>query len=240
LIEFNSKHLTYFFTHPKKEYELKDDLKDSNSVKSVKLKKSKSNTNFKVYKGLKKQIVQAYSGYNVNFDNNGESIFTFHANQNLIRLYLKQFQAVYPLPFDSIIKLRDFLEMFLYQRLKKEKFRILNWNKNQLILFSYLTELNINDNSYCSSLNIKNNYLLSKIIVFYVIDIINDKLIHTKLMLEPNENLYITSTEDKNNNKNEFKSYFNSIIKHFRETETKIREALKIPEIPETNESLEL
>lgn len=233
LIEFNSKHLTYFFPHPKKEeYALKNDLEDSSS--SLKLKKSIGN--IKVYKGLKKQLLEVYSAFMENNKNNGESIFTFHASQKLIRLYLKEFQSVYQIPNDSKITLKDFLEMLLLLRLKNEKFRILDWNKKQVTLFAYLPEININDNSYSSSL-IKNNSLLREISVFYVIESVSDRLINTNLMLEPNENIYIPSPEEKNNNKNGFKSYFDSVIKHFKETDIKIREKLKLPEINESTES---
>ena len=239
LIKFNDKHLTYFFTHPKKEYDINNDLnnlKHSGSNKSLNLKKSTNGT--KVYKGLKNQLIKVYSTLKEKESGeiNGESIFTYHTSQKLISLYLKQFQTVYMLPIDSEIVLSNFLEMILLQRIKNEKFQILNWNRTQMILFSYLSELNIKN--YSSS-NVKNNTLLNKIIIFYTLEIINEgekKLINTKLILEPNENLYISNPEGKNNNKNEFKSYFKSIINHFQETEIKIRETLKIPEIPEINE----
>ena len=209
LIEFNGKHLTYFLTQPKKEFDINENL-DNLKISS---NKSLDKFNFQKEDNEKKE----------------ESIFTFHASQKLIDIYLKQFQMVYELPFDSENILRDILEIILVQRLQNENFKILNWNRRQMILFSYLSKLKFNN---CFSFNIQNNPLLNTIIVFYTIEIIIEptkKLITTKLMLEPNENLFITKTEE-TNNKNEVKSYFRAIINHFKEIDNKIKENLKIPE----------
>ena len=200
LIEINPKHLTYFLTQPKKEFDMDEDLK--------KLKNLKNNSSNNVLSQINNQ--------NEENEKKEESIFTFHASQNLIRMYLKNFQMVYELPFDSNEKtLRNFLENLLLQRLKKENFQILNWNQRQMILFSYLSKLKINN---YSSFNIKDNPLLKSIIVFYTIEIIDEKtkiLVNTKLMLEPNENLFIFNSEENNDNKDENKSYFKSIINYF-------------------------
>ena len=201
LIEINGKHLTYFLTPPKKEFNMDENLNN--------------NLNIDIEKENEKKE---------------EGIFTYQASQKLISIYLKQFQMVYQLPFDSDTILRNFLENLLYQRLKIENFQILNWNKRQMILFSYLSKLNIQN--YSSS-NIKNNPLLNTIIVFYTIEIVyesTNKLVFTKLMLEPNENLFIFNPEEKNTNKNEVKSYFKSIINHFEEIGNKIKESLIIQE----------
>ena len=230
LIEFNEKHLTYFLTQPKKEINIKNDLKELkfSSEKSL----GNSYEKGKKYKELKHILnnINSIIKQNDSYENKEEeSMFTNFASKNLINIYLKQYQKVYQLPFDSEIALRNFLEILFLQRLKIENFQILNWNKSQMILFSYLSDLNIKD--YNS--NIKNNHLLSKILVFYSIEIINGeskKLINTKLMFEPNENLFICNPEENNSNKSEVKSYFISIINHFEEIEKKIRESLKIKE----------
>ena len=222
LIEFNDKHITYFLTQQKKDSFNNKDLKD------LKFSSSKSLGNSyekgKLYKELKPILSNIYSiKQKYNYHNKEEeSIFTNFASQNLITIYLKQYQKFYQLTFESEIKFRNFLEILLNQRLKNENFHILNWNEMQMILFSYLSDLNIkNYNS-----NIKNNPLLCKILVFYSIEIINEedkKIINTRLMFEPNENLFIFNPEEKNSNKQEVKSYFMSIINHFEETELKIR-----------------
>ena len=211
LIEINEKHLTYFLTQQKKEFNMDDNL-------SVDMNKSLNTS-------LNKIDIQKDEN-----EKQEESIFTYQASQKLISIYLKQFQMVYELPFDSDIILRNFLENLLLERLKTEEFLILNWNKRQMILFNYLPKLKFKN---YSSLNIKNNPLLDSIIIFYTIEIIykpTKKLINTKLMLEPNENLFNLRIEEKDTNKNEVKrSYFKDIINYFEEVGNKIRESLKIP-----------
>ena len=211
LIEINEKHLTYFLTQQKKEFNMDDNL-------SVDMNKSLNTS-------LNKIDIQKDEN-----EKQEESIFTYQASQKLISIYLKQFQMVYELPFDSDIILRNFLENLLLERLKTEEFLILNWNKRQMILFNYLPKLKFKN---YSSLNIKNNPLLDSIIIFYTIEIIykpTKKLINTKLMLEPNENLFNLRIEEKDTNKNEVKrSYFKDIINYFEEVGNKIRESLRIP-----------
>ena len=210
LIEFNGKHLTYFLTQPKKGFDINENL----NILKISSNKSLNKINIQKEENEKKE----------------ESIFTYHASQKLISIYLKQFQMVYQMPFDSENILRNFLENLLLQRLQNENFQILNWNKRQMILFCYLSNLKINN---YFSFNIQNNPLLNSIIIFYTIEIIYDsskKLVNTKLMLEPNENLFIFKTEENDKNKNEVKSYFRSIISHFEEIGNKIKETLTVPE----------
>ena len=102
-----------------------------------------------------------------------------------------------------------------------------------MILFSYLPELNLGNNFFSS--NIKSNPVFSSIIVLFSLEIIREeekKLIATKLMLEPNENLFIFNHEEEKNNNNiyEDKSYFTTIIEYFQKTDLKIKEKLKISE----------
>ena len=242
LIEIYEKHLTYFLTKQNEEYELdksqiqinkSNDISTSNN--NLNLIKKNNTKNYyekeKVYKGMKNKINNLYSIFKEveDYKKNGDSLFTYLASQKLVSMYLKQYQMVYELPFDSDI-LRDFIGIILLQRLN-ENFQILNWNKNQMILFSFLTNLNLKINF--SSSDIKNNPLLSTIIVLFSIEIIveeNKKLITTKLMFEPNENLFIINRGEKNENINEDKSYFKSIIKYFEESGMKIKEKLKINE----------
>ena len=187
----------------------------------------------KVYKGMRNKIYNLYSSLKEieDFKNSGDSLFTYLVSQKLISKYLIQYQKVYEIPSTSEIILRDFLESLLFQRLN-ENFEILNWNKNQMILFSYLPELNFGNNFFSS--NIKSNPVFSSIIVLFSLEIIQEdekKLIATKLMLEPNENLFIFNhEEEEKKNIYEEKSYFTTIIEYFKKTDLKIKEKLKISE----------
>ena len=187
----------------------------------------------KVYKGMRNKIYNLYSSLKEieDFKNSGDSLFTYLVSQKLISKYLIQYQKVYEIPSTSEVILRNFLESLLFQRLN-ENFEILNWNKNQMILFSYLPELNLGNNF--SSSNIKSNPVFSSIIVLFSLEIIQEdekKLIATKLMLEPNENLFIFNhEEEEKKNIYEEKSYFTTIIEYFKKTDLKIKEKLKISE----------
>lgn len=242
LIDINEKHLTYFLTQHNEdmdtennEYKLNENNSSNNNLNLLK-KNVIISKNYiervKVYKGMKNKIYNLYSSFKEveDFKNNGDSLFTYLVSQKLISKYLIQYQKVYEIPSTSEIILRDFLECLLFQRLN-ENFQILNWNKNQMILFSYLPELNLGNNF--SSSNIKSNPALSSIIVLFSLEIIKEeekKLIATKLMLEPNENLFIFNHEEESNNIYEDKSYFRTIIEYFEKTDLKIKEKLKISE----------
>ena len=107
-----------------------------------------------------------------------------------------------------------------------------------MIFFSYFNNLIIEDPLFN---NIKNNPLLNNIIVLYSIKIEeqkNGKLVVSKLIFEPNENLYllnnneanIKSEEEKNNEINFPKdnSYFKAIMKYFEQDKIRIRKSIKI------------
>ena len=240
LIDIKEKHLTYFLTQhnddmdiDNDEYKLKDNSSNNNNINLLK-KNTMGGKNLKVYKGMRNKIYNLYSSLKEieDFKNNGDSLFTYLVSQKLISKYLIQYQKVYEIPSTSDNILRDFLECLLFQRLN-ENFQILNWNKNQMILFSYLPELNLGNNFFSS--NIKSNPVFSSIIVLFSLEIIREeekKLIATKLMLEPNENLFIFNHEEEKNNNNiyEDKSYFTTIIEYFQKTDLKIKEKLKISE----------
>lgn len=244
LIDIKEKHLTYFLTQhnddmdiDNDEYKLKDNSSNNNNINLLK-KNTMGGKNYiervKVYKGMRNKIYNLYSSLKEieDFKNNGDSLFTYLVSQKLISKYLIQYQKVYEIPSTSDNILRDFLECLLFQRLN-ENFQILNWNKNQMILFSYLPELNLGNNFFSS--NIKSNPVFSSIIVLFSLEIIREeekKLIATKLMLEPNENLFIFNHEEEKNNNSiyEDKSYFTTIIEYFQKTDLKIKEKLKISE----------
>ena len=181
---------------------------------------------------MRNKIYNIYSSIKEieDFKNSGDSLFTYLVSEKLISKYLIQYQKVYEIPSTSEVILRNFLENLLFQRLN-ENFQILNWNKNQMILFSYLPELNLGNNF--SSSNIKSNPVFSSIIVLFSLEMIQEeekKLIATKLMLEPNENLFIFNHEEEKKNIYEEKSYFTTIIEYFEKTDLKIKEKLKISE----------
>ena len=242
LIDINEKHLTYFLTQQNDDldsdsdvYKLKENISSNNNINLLQ-KNSMGSKNYiervKVYKGMRNKIYNLYSSLKEieDFKNNGDSLFTYLVSQKLISKYLIQYQKVYEIPSTSENILRDFLECLLFQRLN-ENFQILNWNKNQMILFSYLPELNLGNNF--SSCNIKSNTVFSSIIVLFSLEIITEeekKLIATKLMLEPNENLFIFNHEEEKQNMFEHKSYFRTIIEYFEKTDLKIKEKLKISE----------
>ena len=242
LIDINEKHLTYFLTQQNDDldsdndvYKLKENISSNNNINLLQ-KNSMGSKNYiervKVYKGMRNKIYNLYSSFKEieDFKNNGDSLFTYLVSQKLISKYLIQYQKVYEIPSTSENILRDFLECLLFQRLN-ENFQILNWNKNQMILFSYLPELNLGNNF--SSCNIKSNTVFSSIIVLFSLEIITEeekKLIATKLMLEPNENLFIFNHEEEKQNMFEHKSYFRTIIEYFEKTDLKIKEKLKISE----------
>jgi len=240
-IDIKEKHLTYFLTQHSEdmdtdndEYRLKEINSSSNNNINILKKNVIGSKNFiervKVYKGMRNKIYNLYSSIKEieDFKNNGDSLFTYLVSQKLISKYLIQYQKVYEIPSTIENILRDFLECLLFQRLN-ENFQILDWNKNKMILFSYLPELNLGNNF--SSSDIKSNPVFSSIIVLFSLEIIREeekKLIATKLMLEPNENLFIFNKEEENNNIYEEKSYFTTIIEYFQKTDLKIKEKLKI------------
>ena len=223
IVECNDwKHLTYFLTDQKKE----DNLIINNDYKRI-----SGSLKYKVnylYTSLKQ--VEDYK----NIVNN---VFTYCASEKLMDVYLKKYPQFYEITTDQESTLKNILEKLILQRLK-ENFRILNWNSKQMIFFSYFNNLIIEDPLFN---NIKNNPLLNNIIVLYSIKIEeqkNGKLVISKLIFEPNENLYllnnnennIKSEEEKNNEINFPKnnSYFKAIMKYFEQDKIRIRKSIKI------------
>ena len=229
----NGKHLTYFLSELTEDFQLNDNEEEINLNNDYK----------KTYNGgLQYKLNKLYSGLKQleNNKNTPNNIFTYTAREKLIDVYLKKHPKFFQLPVNSESALKDILENLVVQRLK-ENFRLLNWEPNKVVFFSYLTNININLNIKNSFLDdIKNNPLLSNIIVLYTINIIEDekkKLVVT-LILEPNENLYILTNDETDNNKeneknNEIKehkdkSYFTAIMDYFKEDKTRIKENIKI------------
>ena len=216
------KHLTYFLTDPKEE----NNLNMNNEYKRINGSLKSKVNNLYIY--LKQ--IEDYK----NIINN---VFTYCASEKLIDLYLKKYPQFYEITSDQENTLKNILEKLIMQRLK-EKFRILNWNSNQMMFFSYFNNLILEDSFFN---NIKNEPLLNNIIVLYSIKIEeqkNRKLIITKLIFEPNENLYFLNNdetnikkEDEKNNELNYqkdKSYFKAIMKYFEQDEIRIRESMKI------------
>ena len=223
IIECNDwKHLTYFLINQKKENNLIINNEYKRFSGSLKIKVNN------LYTSLKQ--VEDYK----NIVNN---VFTYCASEKLIDVYLKKYPQFYEITIDQENTLKNILEKLILQRLK-EKFRILNWSSKQMIFFSYFNNLIIEDPLFN---NIKNNPLLNNIIVLYSIKIEeqkNGKLVVSKLIFEPNENLYllnnneanIKSEEEKNNEINFPKdnSYFKAIMKYFEQDKIRIRKSIKI------------
>ena len=220
----NGKHLTYFLTgqnlnEKKEENNLNNYYKKFNGSLEQKVNK--------LYSNLKK--VEEYK----NIVNN---IFTYNASKKLINDYLKKFPQFYEIKNDTdgASRINNIIEQLILQRLK-EKFRILNWDKNQIMFFSYFTDLikNLNlENSFLE--NIIHNPLLNKIIVLYSIKKKGEdfrKLV-TKLIFEPNENLYILTNKDTDDNQrineNNENNYFMEIIKYYKQEEKEIKKNIKI------------
>ena len=227
ITEFNNgKHLTYF------QNEQNEDIKLNTDYKKIYSGSALQNKLNNLYSNLKQ--VQSYK----NIENN---IFTYSARDKLLNVYLKKYPQFFLLPIDSENVLRDILENLVIQRLR-EKFKILNWVSNKVIFFSYLTNLNINIDTKNNFLEgIKKNPLLNNIIVLYSIEIIeekNKKLVVTKLIVEPNENLYIltnnennTNNENENNNElngNKDRGYFMVLMNYLKQEETRIKQSIKI------------
>ena len=223
IIECNDwKHLTYFLINQKKENNLIINNEYKRFSGSLKIKVNN------LYTSLKQ--VEDYK----NIVNN---VFTYCASEKLIDVYLKKYPQFYEITTDQENTLKNILEKLILQRLK-EKFRILNWSSKKMIFFSYFNNLIIEDPLFN---NIKSNPLLNNIIVLYSIKIEeqkNGKLVVSKLIFEPNENLYllnnneanIKSEEEKNNEINFPKdnSYFKAIMKYFEQDKIRIRKSIKI------------
>ena len=223
IIECNDwKHLTYFLINQKKENNLIINNEYKRFSGSLKIKVNN------LYTSLKQ--VEDYK----NIVNN---VFTYCASEKLIDVYLKKYPQFYEITTDQENTLKNILEKLILQRLK-EKFRILSWSSKKMIFFSYFNNLIIEDPLFN---NIKNNPLLNNIIVLYSIKIEeqkNGKLVVSKLIFEPNENLYllnnneanIKSEEEKNNEINFPKdnSYFKAIMKYFEQDKIRIRKSIKI------------
>ena len=223
----NGKHLTYFINEQKKESQLND-----NQEKIVK----------KISNGLQNKINNLYLELNKveAYKNIANNIFTYTASAKLVGVYFKKYPQIFQLSEDSNSALRNILETLIIQRFK-EKFRVLNWDSNHIIFFSYLPNLNIDIKINKAFLdNIKNNPLINNIIVLYKIKFKDKKLVKTKLIFEPNENLYILNdyqNEHENNKENEKnnginqpkdKNYFIAIINYFKGEESRIKDSLKI------------
>ena len=220
----NGKHLTYFLT--------RQNLNETNEKNNLNSDYKKFNRDLKskvniLYANLKK--VEDYK----NIVNN---IFTYNASKKLINDYLKKFPQFYEIKNDTdgSLKIKNIISQLILQRIK-EKFRILNWDYNQIIFFTYFTDLiaNLNlENSFLE--NISHNPLLNKIIVLYSIKIKgeNFRKLVTKLIFEPNENLYILTNRDneKNQGINEGKekNYFLEIIKYYKQEEKEIKKKIKM------------
>ena len=223
IIECNDwKHLTYFLINQKKENNLIINNEYKRFSGSLKIKVNN------LYTSLKQ--VEDYK----NIVNN---VFTYCASEKLIDVYLKKYPQFYEITTDQENTLKNILEKLILQRLK-EKFRILNWSSKKMIFFSYFNNLIIEDPLFN---NINSNPLLNNIIVLYSIKIEeqkNGKLVVSKLIFEPNENLYllnnneanIKSEEEKNNEINFPKdnSYFKVIMKYFEQDKIRIRKSIKI------------
>jgi hypothetical protein len=223
IIECNDwKHLTYFLINQKKENNLIINNEYKRFSGSLKIKVNN------LYTSLKQ--VEDYK----NIVNN---VFTYCASEKLIDVYLKKYPQFYEITTDQENTLKNILEKLILQRLK-EKFRILSWSSKKMIFFSYFNNLIIEDPLFN---NIKSNPLLNNIIVLYSIKIEeqkNGKLVVSKLIFEPNENLYllnnneanIKSEEEKNNEINFPKdnSYFKAIMKYFEQDKIRIRKSIKI------------
>ena len=223
IIECNDwKHLTYFLINQKKENNLIINNEYKRFSGSLKIKVNN------LYTSLKQ--VEDYK----NIVNN---VFTYCASEKLIDVYLKKYPQFYEITTDQENTLKNILEKLILQRLK-EKFRILNWSSKKMIFFSYFNNLIIEDPLFN---NIKSNPLLNNIIVLYSIKMEeqkNGKLVVSKLIFEPNENLYllnnneanIKSEEEKNNEINFPKdnSYFKAIMKYFEQDKIRIRKSIKI------------
>ena len=215
-------HLTYFLINQKKENNLIINNEYKRFSGSLKIKVNN------LYTSLKQ--VEDYK----NIVNN---VFTYCASEKLIDVYLKKYPQFYEITTDQENTLKNILEKLILQRLK-EKFRILSWSSKKMIFFSYFNNLIIEDPLFN---NIKSNPLLNNIIVLYSIKIEeqkNGKLVVSKLIFEPNENLYllnnneanIKSEEEKNNEINFPKdnSYFKAIMKYFEQDKIRIRKSIKI------------
>ena len=218
----DGKHLTYFIPEYAKESQLNDDQEKNNL-------NNEDNS-------LENKIKTLYSDLNKveDYKNIANSIFTYIASEKLVGVYLKKFPLLFQFCIETKSELINIIENLIFQRLK-EKFRILDWDSNKMIFFSYLTKLNINLDINNSVLDyIKTDPIINNIIVLYKIKLKkeNDKyFLITKLIFEQNDNLYILTndkTQNDNENKNSTekneskdKSYFIAIMKYFQEEEKK-------------------